>query len=71
MLLLIASIVGVLCAIFGVYKFTGDYTCRVVGFNSKLKNGCVKIAWLPSACVVAFVLGLAVMRSSPFGQMMG
>ena len=62
--LLIASIVGVLCAIFGVYKFTGDVTCRVVGFNASLKKGCVKMAWVPSACVIAFVLGLAIMRSS-------
>jgi hypothetical protein len=67
MLLIIASIIGILCSIYGVYAFTGNVTCRVVSFNSKLKNGCVKLAWLPSACVIAFVLGMAVMRSTVGG----
>lgn len=62
--MLACAVLGVLCALFGVYKFTGDYTCWIVKWNKTLKNGCTKIAWIPSGCIIGFVLGIAIMRAN-------
>jgi hypothetical protein len=60
---LLCSILGVLFAVYGVYSFTKTYTCRVTNFNKTINKWCMKIAWAPSACLVAFILGMAVFRS--------
>jgi hypothetical protein len=62
--LLLIGLLSICCAVFGVYRFTGDYTCRVVRGSKTLSKWCYNLAWLPSACVVVLVLGLAVMRTS-------
>lgn len=61
---LVCAIIGLFCALYGIYKFTGDYTCWLVKWNKTLKNGCRTLAWLPSACVVGFVLGITIMRAN-------
>jgi hypothetical protein len=62
--LLICSVISILCAIYGVFKFNGEYTCWVVKWNKTLKKSCQNVFWIPSACVVAAVLGMAVMRTA-------
>lgn len=53
-------------ALYGVYAFTGDITCRPFKANQKLKNICSKVMWIPSAIVVAIVLAIALFRAGTY-----
>ncbi len=64
MLQLLCALVGLFCAVYGTYSFSSDYTCRIVSFSKTLKKYCMNLFWIPSACCIVVVLGLAVMRSS-------
>ena len=64
LVVMLCSAISILCAVYGVYKFSYDYTCRLTRFNKSFNNTCQKFTWIPSALVVAVVLGMAVMRST-------
>jgi len=61
--LLVCGIISILFAVYGVNRFTTDYTCKLFSFTKWTKKWCMTLAWLPSACVVVLVLGLALLRS--------
>ena len=61
--LLLCALVSIACAIYGVYDFTSTYTCWLVKWNNGLKKTCQSFMWIPSALVVACVLGLVTYRA--------
>lgn len=61
--LILCSVVAMACAAYGTYAFSNNVTCRIAP-GGKIKQLCVKVAWIPSACVVVLILGIAVFRSS-------
>ena len=70
-LLLLCGLLATLCAVFGVYRFTSDYTCKLFGFSAWTKKWCMNVAWIPSGCIALVVLAIAVIRSMPMGMPMG
>lgn len=61
--MLLLNLLSMFFAVFGVYAFTSQYTCFLVKWNGTLRNWCQRLFWIPSACVVIFVLGMTVFRS--------
>ena len=62
--MLLLDLISVLFAVFGVYAFTSQYTCWLTRVNNGLNKACKRFMWIPSACVVVLVLGMAVFRSN-------
>lgn len=60
---ILCALISLSFALYGVYAFTADYTCRIFNSSNKLKNICSKVTWIPSAIVVFAVLGIALYRS--------
>lgn len=56
--------ISLLFAVYGVYKFTGDYTCYATKWNSSLKKACDRFFWIPSAIIVAIALGMVITRGA-------
>lgn len=51
------AIVSIALAVYGVYVFTNQYTCRLTKFNKSFNTICKKASWIPSALCIVFVLG--------------
>jgi H+/Cl- antiporter ClcA len=67
MYLILCSLLSIWFAIYGVYTFTSAYTCWIVKWNNSLKKTCQNFFWIPSALVVALVLGILVYKNSMMG----
>jgi hypothetical protein len=63
MWIVLCGLISLMFALYGVYAFTGNVTCKIFNSNANLKSKCAKYTWIPSAIVVAIVLGLMMFRA--------
>jgi len=56
------AVISVVCAVYGIWRFSNDYTCLVVNWNKTAKKWCNWIVMIPSALLTCLVLMIAVYK---------